>query len=80
MAKRGRTPSLISSHGKVSVHVAGKGMCCRRCNASFPKGTTCVQVAKPGYQGAGRAYCKKCFEDVLVQTELDIRILRGRLS
>ena len=80
MPKRGRTPSLISSHGKVSVHVAGKVMSCRRCKAAMPKGTTCVRVADPGYHGPGRAYCNECFEEVLGQTELDIRRLRQELA
>ena len=80
MPKRGRTPSLISSHGKVSVHVAGKLMFCRRCEAEIPKETTCVRVADPSYQGPGRAYCTECFEEVLGQTELDIRRLRHELG
>ena len=44
------------------------------------KGTTCVRVADPSYQGSGRAYCKECFGEVLDQTELDIRRLRDELA
>ena len=79
MPKRGRTPSLISSHGKVSVHVAGRVMLCRRCEDEISKGTTCVRVADTSYPGPGRAYCIKCFEEVLSRTELDICRLRHEL-
>lgn len=80
MAKRGRTPSLVSSHGTVSTHIAGKVMSCRRCKTKMQKGTTCVRVADPSYPGPGKAYCKECFHEVLDQTELDVRRLRDELA
>ncbi len=80
MAKRGPTPSLISStHGTVSFHVAGKKSGCRRCKVDMSKGTTCVRVTKPGKMGSGPAYCMDCFAEVLDQTQRKLDELRTEL-
>jgi hypothetical protein len=77
---RGRTPSLMSgTHGSVKFHVTGKKTACRRCNDEMPKGTRCVQVAKPGKMGRGKAYCTACFRDVIDQTQRKLDELRSEL-
>ena len=81
MAKRGRTPSLISgTHGTVTFHVAGKKSECRRCKKDMPKGTRCVRMSSPGKMGAGRAYCTACFAEVLDETQRKLDELRAKLD
>lgn len=80
MPKPGRTASLVSAHGPVKIHSAGKLMHCRRCNADIQMGVSCIRVGDIKFQGQGKAYCMACFEAVLVQTEEDISHLRDSID
>ena len=81
MPKRGPTPSLIgSTHGTVSIHVAGKKSNCRRCEEDMPKGTICFKVSKPGKMGPGKAYCIDCFSEVLDATQRKLDEIRAKLN
>ena len=81
MAKRGRTPSLISgTHGAVKFWVALKKTECRRCKGNIAKEQRCVRVAHPGKMGPGRAYCESCFVDVMDETQRKLDELRAEFS
>ena len=78
MAKRGRTPSLVSgTHGSVRFDHSGRRHPCKRCKGSLEKGTRCVRVTRPGKLGNGHTYCLSCFEGILAQTQVDIDRLRA---
>ena len=77
MAKRGRTPSLITgSSGKPNIKVAGRKRDCKRCKKDIFKGETCIEVPKPGGFGKPKTYCISCFKEVLYKTQEDLDKLK----
>lgn len=79
MAKRGKTPSLLSAHGAVQVDASGRKSPCKRCDEDLAKGEPCVRVANPDGMGR-RTYCIECFLDVLDQTQKDLGALRAEVE
>lgn len=80
MAKRGKTPSLLSgTHGKVTFDVSGKRHPCKSCKIDIHKGTACVRVRNPTQMSNGRTYCVNCFEEVLGQTRKGLDALQAKL-
>lgn len=78
MAKRGRTPSLISAHGAVRRHESGKSSPCKRCESDIPKGSSCVRIRNASGVGH-RTLCLDCFAEVIDQTRTDLEELRMQL-
>ncbi len=80
MAKRGKTPSLIGGGAGTSKFVVVKGTRkCKRCDVRITKGCQCIEVSKPGSQGH-KTYCRRCFGNILDQTQKDIDKLRDNLG
>lgn len=79
MAKRGKTPSLVSAHGAVKMDTSGKRSPCKRCGEDLLKGQACVRVAMPDGRN-GRTYCLDCFSEVLEQTQADLNEWRAAVE
>ncbi len=78
MAKRGKTPSLITgSSGKPSSTVAKKQRKCNRCDSCISGGTKLYLIPKVGGGFSNKKpYCKNCFDEILVQTQKDLDELK----
>lgn len=74
---KGKTPSLIgSSLGAPRTRSVGKESHCKRCSASIPKGTTCIEIPQLGGSFANyRPYCDACFRAILEKTKADLDAL-----
>lgn len=79
MAKRGKTPSLISAHGAVELDHSGRASPCKRCGVSLAKRDPCVRVKNTDGRGR-RTYCLSCFVEVMDQTEADLTALRTAVA
>ena len=78
MAKRGKTPSLITgSSGKPSSTVAQRQRECSRCGSGISMGTKLYTIPKLGSGfSQKKPYCKNCFDEILVQTQKDLDELK----
>ena len=79
MAKRGKTPTLISgSSGKPSVAEARRKRVCTRCNCNINMGEKLFEIPKVGVGfTAKKSVCKSCFIDILKQTQKDLDHLKS---
>ncbi len=72
---RGKTPSLIGGGaGKSEFVIAGRKRPCKRCKGSIEKGSTCIEVKKPGTMGH-KTYCMDCYRGILSQSQKDLNKL-----
>ena len=79
MAKRGRTPSLISgSNGKPSTTFAKQKRACERCGEAILKNQKLFEIPKKnsGFSNK-KPYCITCFNEILVQTQNDLNELKS---
>jgi hypothetical protein len=80
MAKRGKTPSLLSSTAGASKFVIAAGRrTCKRCKDAIEKGVDCAEVGISGSFGH-RTYCLDCFSEILDQTRKDLDELEAELA
>ncbi len=82
MAKKGKTPSFITSlSGKPEVVEAKGRRTCKRggCGQKIEKGTMCVEVAKPGTMGS-RTFCIECANEIIQKTRDDLDNLEKQLQ
>ncbi len=80
MARRGRTPSLITSDsGKPKFVIAQRIRQCRRCETDIYKETKCVEVPIPGSMGH-RTYCCDCLSKMISKSREDLDQLEQRLE
>lgn len=79
MAKRGKTPSLISgSNGKPSTTEAKKRRNCKRCNCNINLGEKLFEIPKTGGGFSNKKpYCISCFKKILDQTKKDLGVLES---
>lgn len=82
MAKRGKTPSLITgSNGKPSVITVKKRRTCVRCSNKIESGDKCFEIPKVGGGFSNRKpYCCSCFKEVLGQTRRDLEELENQFQ
>lgn len=82
MAKKGKTPSFITSlSGKPKVVEAKGKRTCKRggCGKEIPKGAMCVEVAIPGTMGA-RSFCLECADEIIQKSREDLDDLEKQLK
>lgn len=74
MAKRGKTPSLITgSSGKPVKVVCQRQRKCTRCSNLIGGGSKCFEIPKVGDGFSTRkTFCIVCFQEVLAQTRKDL--------
>jgi len=74
MAKKGRSPSLISgSNGKPSPATAKKRRACKRCKCTISHGENLFEIPqKSGGFSGNKPFCMSCFKEILDQTKKDI--------
>lgn len=77
MAKRGKTPSLLTgSSGNPSIVTAKRKRICRRCNCNINKGEKLFEIPKIGSGfSEKKSMCKLCFGEILDQTRKDLDAL-----
>jgi hypothetical protein len=81
MAKRGKTPSLISGQaGQPKFAITGATRKCHRCGSKLAKGSICIEVKVPGTLSKRKNYCPDCFSEVLDKTLEDINNIKKQLS
>lgn len=78
MAKRGKTPSLISGKNP-KLTVAKKLRHCCRCDKDLPKGSKCADVPVPGTLG-DKTYCLDCLKETIEKSFSDLRELRSAVA
>lgn len=79
MAKRGKTPSLITgSSGKPSAAKAKRKRTCTRCNVDINMGEELFEIPKVGGGFSNKkSYCMSCFGEILDQTQSDLDKLKS---
>lgn len=72
MAKKGKTPSLVSGGaGSIKFETALRKRTCRRCDGDILRGNKCAKVGIPGSFNS-KTYCLSCFEDMIKQSRRDL--------
>jgi hypothetical protein len=74
MAKKGKTPSLLSmSTGTPSVHTCGRASSCDRCDDLMAKGVVCFQIPKLKSGFTSRPiFCVGCTAEIVAKTKSDL--------
>lgn len=82
MARRGRTPSLITgSSGKPRMVTTKIQRPCSRCENKIQGGSKCFEVPKVGSGfSTHKSYCTNCYKLVLAQTRKDLDELEVNLE
>lgn len=77
MAKRGKTPSLITgSSGKPIVVKSKRKRTCKRCSCNIKMGEKLFEIPKIGSGFTDKQpICKLCFREILDQTQKDLNEL-----
>ena len=80
MAKRGKTPSLISGNAGTCNFISSPGKRhCKRCDDAIDAGCNCVEVNVPATMGH-RTYCIDCFREMLAKSREDLDDLESQVD